>query len=542
MAKAMLPATFGNTAGQIMSAEQLSQIDIFADVDPKLLRKFPGTVVLRTFAPNEIVCKQGEGGTTAFYIVEGEVDIYIEGQRGGNAPQSAKRKGLTARIGAALGIGKVLNPHRQHHQNKLVPIDASVDLTYGKLATTLQVGDVFGEMSCLNLAPRSATVRTKTPCVMIEMLRNMYEVLQRGETFRTRMEENYRQRALGSHLRNISIFQQLAPEDIDRLCSCAHLVTTEPGEPIVREGDPSDALYIIRLGQVRVTQAAPGGDRTLGYLSRGDYFGEIGLLRQLPRTATVTGIDHPIVDENNKRRGTRAELVKIDASDIAAILEKYPKIKGKMELAAEQRLREQRDMEVTDQASSQSPRVQELGLLQGKNLMLIDLERCTRCDQCVDACVSSHDDGLTRLVREGPRFDQYLVPSSCRMCVDPVCMIGCPVGSIRRGEDLNILIEDWCIGCEMCAKQCPYDSIQMHSLEAFGQEVTDEFARVAEGGQVVPVVQQAVVCDQCASSPAGPACVYACPHDAAIRVNASEFLRASDDATLKGKTPKGETK
>ena len=41
-------------------------------------------------------------------------------------------------------------------------------------------------------------------------------------------------------------------------------------------------------------------------------------------------------------------------------------------------------------------------------------------------------------------------------------MIGCPVGSIQKGDQGQIVIRDWCIGCEKCAKQCPYDSIQMH--------------------------------------------------------------------------------
>ena len=132
--------------------------------------------------------------------------------------------------------------------------------------------------------------------------------------------------------------------------------------------------------------------------------------------------------------------------------------------------------------SANTAQAEDLGLMQGQNLMLIDLERCTRCDQCVDACVASHDDHVTRLVREGPRYDKYLVPSSCRMCRDPVCMIGCPVGSIRRTEQLNIFIEDWCIGCGLCAQQCPYDAIQMHPLEVFGEQVSESFARVAEGG------------------------------------------------------------
>ena len=95
---------------------------------------------------------------------------------------------------------------------------------------------------------------------------------------------------------------------------------------------------------------------------------------------------------------------------------------------------------------------------------MLDLERCTRCDECVKACADAHD-GVTRLVREGLRFDKYLVATSCRQCRDPLCMVGCPVGSIRRGNSLEIIIEDWCIGCGLCANNCPYGNINMHPFE-----------------------------------------------------------------------------
>jgi len=107
---------------------------------------------------------------------------------------------------------------------------------------------------------------------------------------------------------------------------------------------------------------------------------------------------------------------------------------------------------------------EKLGLIQGQRLMLIDLDRCTRCDECVRACVNTHDDGRSRLFLDGPRFGKYLVPTSCRACLDPVCLIGCPVGSIRRGDNRQIVVEDWCIGCGLCATNCPYGSIQMHDI------------------------------------------------------------------------------
>jgi Fe-S-cluster-containing hydrogenase component 2 len=148
--------------------------------------------------------------------------------------------------------------------------------------------------------------------------------------------------------------------------------------------------------------------------------------------------------------------------------------------------------------------------------MLIDLERCTRCDECVRACVDAHTDGRSRLFLLGPRFGKFLVPTTCRSCLDPVCMIGCPVRSIQRGDNREILIKDWCIGCGLCAKQCPYESIQMHPLA--GDEAPPE---APEGSTVKEVKERAVVCDLCSGLPSqDPACVYACPHEAAIRIDA----------------------
>ena len=172
----------------------------------------------------------------------------------------------------------------------------------------------------------------------------------------------------------------------------------------------------------------------------------------------------------------------------------------------------------------------EQGLMEAQSLLVLDLEKCTRCDQCVRACADAHD-GVSRLVREGLRFDKYLVATSCRQCRDPLCMVGCPVGSIRRRNSLEVLIEDWCIGCGLCANNCPYGNINLHP---FPVELDDP---QHPGRMIAGTRQKATSCDLCHDHEE-PSCVYACPHDAAHRVNPPEFfgglLKRQDQAQPAG--------
>ena len=65
-----------------------------------------------------------------------------------------------------------------------------------------------------------------------------------------------------------------------------------PGDVVIRQGDPADRFYVIDSGRVRVTQTAPGsGERVLREMGPDEVFGEIGLMRSSPRTATVTAIE-----------------------------------------------------------------------------------------------------------------------------------------------------------------------------------------------------------------------------------------------------------
>ena len=72
--------------------------------------------------------------------------------------------------------------------------------------------------------------------------------------------------------------------------------------------------------------------------------------------------------------------------------------------------------------------------INGTSTMLIDLDRCTRCDDCVRACAMGHDNN-PRFIRHGKVFGHHMVANACMHCVDPVCMIGCPTGAIHRDQE-----------------------------------------------------------------------------------------------------------
>jgi CRP-like cAMP-binding protein/Fe-S-cluster-containing hydrogenase component 2 len=383
-----------------------------------------------------------------------------------------------------------------------IPIDASVDLPYGNPVAELVPGDLFGEMTCMNYYPRSATVRAKTDCVMLEMLRNVLDILQRNKTFRAQLERNYRARALDSHLRSVPIFAPLTKDFIDHLRDRVELIRYQPGQAICRQGDPADSFYLIRIGFVKISEQRPGGEMILAYLGRGGFFGEIGLLTGGTRTASCTALDH-------------VEVVRITGEDFQLMLDRFPDVRKSLEGVAQERVEENRK-HVQQVGEVPVDTFLAQGLMEAQSLLVLDLEKCTRCDQCVRACADAHD-GVSRLVREGLRFDKYLVATSCRQCRDPLCMVGCPVGSIRRRNTLEVIIEDWCIGCGLCANNCPYGNINLHP---FPVELDDP---QHPGRMIAGTRQKATSCDLCHDHEE-PSCVYACPHDAAHRVNPSEFF------------------
>ncbi|HEV2801434.1 MAG TPA: cyclic nucleotide-binding domain-containing protein [Pyrinomonadaceae bacterium] len=111
------------------------------------------------------------------------------------------------------------------------------------------------------------------------------------------------------------------------------------------------------------------------------------------------------------------------------------------------------------------------GIVDGTNLLVMDMDLCVRCGNCSLACHKMH--GQSRLLRRGIHIERpkklsstssqhVLSPSVCLHCQDPECLTGCPTGSIGRYPEGQIDINSQtCIGCGDCATQCPYNAISL---------------------------------------------------------------------------------
>ena len=112
-------------------------------------------------------------------------------------------------------------------------------------------------------------------------------------------------------LRRVPLFAGLGPDDLHRIAVVSHEESFADREALVVEGEPGDSLFVLESGSVRVVRIDAGVERELRRYGEGDHVGELAVLRQQPRSATVIA-DGPV----------RARVV--DGDSLAAILRERP--------------------------------------------------------------------------------------------------------------------------------------------------------------------------------------------------------------------------
>ena len=89
-------------------------------------------------------------------------------------------------------------------------------------------------------------------------------------------------------LRTIPLFAKIEPSKLKLLAFTSQRLTFKPGDSLFHQGDVGDALYIIVEGDAEVLVDAPGGPMTVATMGKNDFVGDIAVLCDVPRTATVT--------------------------------------------------------------------------------------------------------------------------------------------------------------------------------------------------------------------------------------------------------------
>ncbi len=455
-----------------------SNVEIFRELSVLQLREMLLDSTVRSFAKGEALFARNEPGSSLFALADGSVLVEV----------SAADPSVTV-------------PREQ--------------------------GSIVGEVGLISGRKRGATVRAAEPCVAVELSRTAALKLMATAP------------SVERAITRISIERQLLQmfgsgltrEDVAEVVGLAEVRTVKASEVVLAEGDTGTDIYVIRRGSMIVEKQIGGRPVFLSYVPAGSYVGEMALIDGTARTATV-------------KAAIRSEVIRLPGEAFARLLERKPELrkKAQTDMAARRDINafvEGRKGEFSSAVDLWSQSAQFLldnGIGEATDVLLIDETLCVGCDNCEKACADSHD-GLSRLNREaGKTYAHLHVPTSCRHCEHPHCMADCPPNAIKRGPDGEVFIDETCIGCGNCQRNCPYGVIRMDAVPPKKPPLLSWllFGAGPGPGEASPkwrkqhgdpeAAKKAIKCDMCSGIEGGPACVRACPTGAAIRVAPEGFL------------------
>ncbi|MBA4684045.1 MAG: cyclic nucleotide-binding domain-containing protein [Planctomycetes bacterium] len=478
----------------------------------------------------DIIIRKGDYGGSVLIPLEGEIRVNLEE----SGEKNFARKRVTRKRSWLSALGQIF---RRKTPVERINANSSTDKVYTakahvprleidleeymskNLTRRIGLGEICGEIAALRRSPRTASIFAESDCKLLEIRwQGVREILKNSKEFSHYLEDliGDRRHQIFSGMKTLtdlpeaiqrtlsakSIFERWGSDHWNRnfrkiMQSQSSMIDRE--SIILQQGHHMDGLYVLLSGFARVTSKEGSEEKTVGYLRPGDVYG----LKELMKLSR-TGVSSPAL--RSIRAVGAIDLVVIPSNDFVEYV--LPELKN---LDVDQ-LGSEKGLISTELLNFFLDR----RIVNGNQTMVIDLNRCTDCDDCVKACAVTHD-GNPRFIREGYRHAKLMVATACMHCIDPVCLVGCPTGAIHREHSTGnvVITQSECIGCASCVESCPYDNIRTVEVQdANGEAVID-----LETGK--PVLK-ATKCDLCIDQPSGPACVNACPHDALHRINFSD--------------------
>jgi Fe-S-cluster-containing dehydrogenase component/CRP-like cAMP-binding protein len=470
---------------------------------------------LLVYEAGENVVRQGDwGGNTLYTMVDGQLDVFVTDDEG----------------------------------------------TTKKVAE-LQPGTTFGERSVLAGQPRNATITVppERQARVIEIQRPALRLLRKLKKFGHMLDVSYRKYGLDRTLLEVEEATKdgFSPELLKQLGDAARFTVYGKNHVLCQENDPLNRLVFVMNGWVRrvrglanPTQADMvlelGKDVGVDFLGAGNC---LGLEALNTEEKSVWKFSATIM--------ARTEVLEVSIARLRAnpglreaVLKEFSKFSQwddhPPEPPADRRVIAAAGREITT------------GIVDGTNLLVMDMDLCIRCGNCSLACHKVH--GRSRLLRRGihiarpvkpasTSIQHVLSPSVCLHCQDPECLTGCPTGAIGRFVEGQIDINPkTCIGCGDCATQCPYNAITMVPRKAAVPLPPKLGARVKSWFSLArPALPQAVTdrdnllavkCNLCENTPLNPpgakssaySCQENCPTGALVRVNPREYFNEAKNA------------
>ncbi len=421
----------------------------------------------------------------------------------------------------------------------------------------IKAGYSFGEIALLSGSTRTATVSVADgvePALVLEFTRPAIRLLRKLPKFGKALDRNYRNYGLSLTLNELQDFNNVDfdGELLKRLNDATRFAVYEKDHVLFREGDPINRVVFVRNGWLQRVSGVAFNPKAAELLLESDE--SVGL--DFLGAGTCLGLE--AVEKPGDWKYTAMVLARTEVIEVAIT-----------------RLREDKEMSATvvpflrsssgaddsnipshpsdTRVLTAAGREIETGVVDGNNLLVMDMAKCIRCGNCSLACHKVH--GNSRLVRRGihierpvkadkPPTQSVLVPSVCMHCKDAECLTGCPTGAIARFPNGEIDINPTtCIGCGDCATQCPYNAISMIARpDAKNGAEVSRLAKLLSPFSLgqdkipAPVTQTenllAIKCNLCKDTGLNPpgakeaaySCEENCPTGALVRVNPREYF------------------
>lgn len=288
---------------------------LFRNLDSEQLSEVIDAMFEKKVAPGSVIIREGDEGDYFYVIERGRFEV-IKGFHSGSAAEDmmgANNKDSIHELPAdkqyTHGIANQGLGTRDDGDNS--GAGETGEACVGKVIVTLSEGETFGELALMYGSPRTATVKacdTEGDYLLWAVDRTTFRCIVIDLSFRKR-------KLYESFLRSVPLLHTLFDQEIFRICDALNPVNFGPGSLIVRQGDVGHDFFVIEEGSADVyvseviqndfegsslsVGSSDGEKKDLSLedlmssgvkvasISRGDYFGELALIRDAPRAASV---------------------------------------------------------------------------------------------------------------------------------------------------------------------------------------------------------------------------------------------------------------